>query len=355
MYEEILTYNEILEYILKNEEQDADQAIMWKFKHIAGHQGPLKNGNPGYNGSKFNVLLEWETGESMYEPLDVIAANDPVTCAIYAKEKGLLNEPGWRRFKSITKCESHLLCMTNQAKLRSFRRSPFYAYLSKMRHSAIRVLTDEPDFSALPDITYDWSQSVYGNVKEVIPEDCLKPLGKHVTLSHYVDANLYYDMLSGCLVTGILHFVNKCPIDWYSKKQGTVETVTFGSEANAARTATEHIIDLCGALCYMGVPLRDSSYMFGDNKNIVDSGSLPHAKLHKRHTILSYHRVREAIASGMVKFFHIPGEINLADILSKHWGHQQIWKQLQPLLFLKGDTQKLSEKKHHKEVYNGVS
>ena len=32
MYEEILTYNEILEYITKNEEQDEDQAIISKFK-----------------------------------------------------------------------------------------------------------------------------------------------------------------------------------------------------------------------------------------------------------------------------------------------------------------------------------
>ena len=128
MYEEILTYNEILEYIAKNEEQDADQAIVWKFKRIAGHQGPLKKGDPGYDGSKFNVLVEWETGESTYEPLDVIAADDPITCAIYAKEKGLLDEPSWRRFKSIAKRESQLLCMMNQAKFRSFRRSPKYKF-----------------------------------------------------------------------------------------------------------------------------------------------------------------------------------------------------------------------------------
>ena len=57
-------------------------------------------------------------------------------------------------------------------------------------------------------------------------------------------------MLSGCLVTGILRFVNKCPIDWYSKKQGTVEIATFGSAANAARTAMEQIIDLRGTLRY---------------------------------------------------------------------------------------------------------
>ena len=93
MYKEILTYNEILEYIAMNEKQDDDQAIVWKFKRIAGHQGPLKKGDPGYNGSKFNVLVEWETGESTYEPLDVIAADNPVMCAIYAKDKGLLDEP----------------------------------------------------------------------------------------------------------------------------------------------------------------------------------------------------------------------------------------------------------------------
>ena len=86
-----------------------------------------------------------------------------------------------------------------------------YAYLNKMQHATIRVRTEEPDFSTLPDITSDWAQSVYGNVKEVIPEDCPRPLGKHVKLLHYVDVNLYHDMLTGCSVTGILHFVNKCP------------------------------------------------------------------------------------------------------------------------------------------------
>ena len=54
--------------------------------------------------------------------------------------------------------------------------------------------------------------------------------------------------------------------------------------------------------------------------------------------MLSFHRVREAIASGMLVFNFIPGEINPADILSKHWGYLQIWIQLKPLLFWHGDT-----------------
>ena len=125
MNKEILTYNEILEYITKNEEQDEDQAIVWKFKCIAGHQSPLNKGDPRYSGSKFNVLVEWETGGSMYEPLNVIAANDPVTCAIYAKEKGPLNEPRWQCFKSIARHENQ---MRNQAMLHLYRCSPKYKF-----------------------------------------------------------------------------------------------------------------------------------------------------------------------------------------------------------------------------------
>ena len=80
--------------------------------------------------------------------------------------------------------------------------------------------------------------------------------------------------------------------------------------------------------------------MFGDNEAVVNSFSIPHGKLNKLHTTLSYHRVCEAIASGMVNFTHMDGKFNPADILSKHWSYSKIWPQLQPLLFWKGDTSK---------------
>jgi hypothetical protein len=37
-----------------------------------------------------------------------------------------------------------------------------YGYLSKMRHACIRVRTEEPDYSDLPELNHDWSRSVYG-------------------------------------------------------------------------------------------------------------------------------------------------------------------------------------------------
>jgi hypothetical protein len=63
-----------------------------------------------------------------------------------------------------------------------------------MKEARIRVLTNEPDYSDYQDLEYDWSSSVYGDVKEIIPTDILEPEGKYITLSHYFDANLYHDM-----------------------------------------------------------------------------------------------------------------------------------------------------------------
>ena len=68
----------------------------------------------------------------------------------------------------------------------------------------IRFRTCQPDFSDLPAFQFGWEASVYGNVHEDIHKDSSTPLGNIVTLSHYVDANLYHDMTSGCSVTGIV-------------------------------------------------------------------------------------------------------------------------------------------------------
>jgi hypothetical protein len=211
-------------------------------------------------------------------------------------------------------------------------------YLSKMKHATIRFRVDMPGMSDLQSIKHDWEHSVYGDVKEAIPHNAPPPLGKPVMLIHYVDANLLHDMLTGHSVTGILHFLNQCPIEWFSKKQAMVETATYGSEFVAARTAVEHAIDLRCTLRYLGVPIQGKSYMLGDNESVIGSSTRFDAKLHKRHTILSFHRVREAIAAHIVGFFHIPGTNNPVNVLTKHWAYSQVWRVLRPIFFWKGDN-----------------
>ena len=53
---------------------------------------------------------------------------------------------------------------------------------------------------------------------------------------------------------------------------------------------------------------------------------------------MSYHRVREAVAAGYVRFEHIEGKDNPADILTKNLPHYIAKNFTEPLLFWKGDT-----------------
>jgi len=90
----------------------------------------------------------------------------------------------------------------------------------------------------------------------------------------------------------------------------------------AAIMATEQIVDLRTTLTYLGVPIKFSSYLFGDNKTVVHSNPNPAAKFNKQIVLLSYHRVREAIAAHILHFILILGSINPDDILSKGWRYQ---------------------------------
>ena len=122
--EEVMTYSEVLDYIQCDEENE----IIWKFRKITSHEGPLTPNHPSYKGSRFNVMVEWETGEITTEPLSLVAKDDPVTCAIYARDNNLLDIEGWKRFKGIAKRQKKLLRLANQAKLRSYRTAPKFKY-----------------------------------------------------------------------------------------------------------------------------------------------------------------------------------------------------------------------------------
>ena len=83
--EELINYNQLLDHLEQAEEQDntMDQEL-YRFRAIIARKGPLKVTDPNWKGSKWNVQIEWETGKITFEPLSVIAADDPITCAAYA-------------------------------------------------------------------------------------------------------------------------------------------------------------------------------------------------------------------------------------------------------------------------------
>ena len=145
------------------------------------------------------------------------------------------------------------------------------------------------------------------------------------------------------------------PVDWYSKKQATVERATYGSELVAAKTTTEQIMDIRQTLRYLGAPITTMSFLFGDNRSVVTSATLPHSTLTERHNILAFHRVREAIVAKIMAFYWIQSACNLSDMLSRHWDHPTVYPTILKLLITRGNITLIpreANQEKEKEILN---
>ena len=89
--EEIMSYNQLMDYILRCTDDEEDQDSLFKFRDIVAHQSPLEPTNPNHKRSKYNVMVEWESGEVTLESLPLISKDNPVTCTLYAKKHDLLD------------------------------------------------------------------------------------------------------------------------------------------------------------------------------------------------------------------------------------------------------------------------
>ena len=121
----IISYNQVLNYLEKAQQEDDP---LYKFRAITNHHGPLKPNDPSYIGSLYNVMIEWETGEITEDRLNIIAQDDPVTCAEHAKQHNLLELPEWKKLKHIAKHQKTLIRAINQTKIRQVRRSTVYQF-----------------------------------------------------------------------------------------------------------------------------------------------------------------------------------------------------------------------------------
>ena len=82
----------------------------------------------------------------------------------------------------------------------------------------------------------------------------------------------------------------------------------------------------------MGTDPDGPAMLLGDNNSVVLNCTMPSSVLKKKHAACSYHRIREAIAGGIMKFAHIPTELNYADILTKPVGGPRFYELAKPLL-----------------------
>ena len=116
-----------------------------------------------------------------------------------------------------------------------------FAYLATQHNSRMVFdptypIIDENRFNA----DCDW-KPFYGDIGEAVPENAPKARGKCVVLCLHVDADHAGDKVTRRSRTGFIISANNASVDWYSKKQNTVESSSFGSKFVAMRTALEKL------------------------------------------------------------------------------------------------------------------
>ena len=59
----LISYNQLVEYLGYHTDTGPLEDGLYRFKCITGHKGPYTSSDPAYNGSSYNLRIEWETGE----------------------------------------------------------------------------------------------------------------------------------------------------------------------------------------------------------------------------------------------------------------------------------------------------
>jgi hypothetical protein len=211
-----------------------------------------------------------------------------------------------------------------------------FGYLKRNKRATImfdeqRVNWDETSFEQ-----HDWTD-FYHDAKEDIPPNAPPPRGNAVQINCFVDADHAGNRITRRSQTGILIFLNRAPIIWYSKSQNTVESSTFGSEFTAMRIAVELLVSLRYKLRMFGVPLEGPVNTFCDNSSVVTNSILPESTLKKKHNSIAYHRVREAIAANILRVAWVQTGKNLADMLTKPLAGPKLHAFCEKILYLSND------------------
>ena len=118
-----------------------------------------------------------------------------------------------------------------------------FAYLQKYHSMELVYDPSDPVVEQNDFEQRDWTSSEFGTVqgKEEIPSNMPELRGQGFTMCVKVDADHASDTVMRCSRTGFLVYLNCVPVYWWSKKQNSVESLSFGSELRAMKQYCEYV------------------------------------------------------------------------------------------------------------------
>jgi hypothetical protein len=194
-----------------------------------------------------------------------------------------------------------------------------FAYLKKYHNTEMVFDSSDPVIDEAEFERKDWTSSEFGHVSgdEERPANMPQPRGFSFTIRAKVDADHAGDTVTRRSRTGFFVFLNSAPVYWLSKKQGSVESSTFGSEFCAMKHCCEYLRGLRYKLRMMGIACEEPAFISGDNQSVLYNTTIPDSTLKKKSQSIAYHFVREGSARDEWRTSYVSTHDNEADLLTK--------------------------------------
>ena len=167
-------------------------------------------------------------------------------------------------------------------------------------------------------------KELYPDAHEELDEHFPEALGPELQTSVWFDADHAHDTMTKRSCSGVVAYVGRTPVAWLCKRQTTIQTSSYGAEFMAGRTACEEAISLRYMLRCLGVRIKGRTLFPGDNLGMLQSSTRPDSRLKKKAQALSWHKIRECVAAGIICPVKVDTKINIADFLTKSLA----WKEL---------------------------
>ena len=153
--------------------------------------------------------------------------------------------------------------------------------------------------------------------EEELPGNAPPPRGKEFLVRAKVDADHAGDTQTRRSRTGFIVYLQCAPIYWFSKKQNSVESSSFGREFCAMNQCCEYLRGLRYKLRMMGIPVNARAYIFRDNQSVLCTTTMPDSTLKKKTNSICYHLIREGAARDEWQMAYVNIHENEADLLTK--------------------------------------
>jgi hypothetical protein len=193
-----------------------------------------------------------------------------------------------------------------------------WGYLKKYPDKAVAIDARDPLFDPKEPVEFepDFGDQ-YGYASEDMDPMFPEPIYDELTVSIFFDSDHAHDKKTGRSISGIIVLVGRTPIIWKSKRQGAIQTSTYGAEFCAMRLATEEAHTIRYMLRSLGLKVEKPCYVYGDNLGVIQNATTPEGTLKKKHVALSYHFVREAVAIRIIAPRKVKSPDNFADVMTK--------------------------------------